>query len=192
MKAPVKTMLAGALALVAAFLSSYAQEKGEKDKMMAEMLKATQPGERHKQLDGLAGSWDVVVRFKYGPGPERQGKASSEAKWILGGRFLQQDYQSESGQVTLQFVGYDNQKKQFLEVKMDNMDTGVLYTEGTISEDGKVITKVGNRTDPMTGETRRLRTKTTIIDRDHYTVEWFQADGGGQEQKVVTMIHTRK
>lgn len=180
------------IVLMAAFVPSFAQEQSQRDKKMAEMMNATQPSEHHKRLDSLAGSWDVVVRFKYGSGPEREGKASSEAKWILGGRFIQQEYKSESGQVTLQFVGYDNQKKKFFEVKMDNMDTGVLLTEGTVSEDGKVISNAGNRTDPVTGETKRLRTVTTLLDRDHYTVEWFQVDGAGTEQKVVTMIHTRR
>jgi hypothetical protein len=50
----------------------------------------------------------------------------------------------------------------------------------------------GEQTDPLSGETRRLRTVTTIIDKDHYTVEWFQAGVDGIEQKAVTLIHTRK
>jgi Protein of unknown function (DUF1579) len=186
----LKMMIVLALALDVAFVQSYAQQP--EAKKMAEMMKATQPSERHKQLEPLAGSWDVLVRFKYGPGPERQGKAKSEAKWILGGRFLQQEYQSESGQVTLQFIGYDNQKKKFFEIKMDNMDTGVLYTEGTLSEDGKVITNVGERTDPVTGEKKGIRTVTTFVDKDHYTVEWFQPYREGNDQKVVTMILTRR
>jgi hypothetical protein len=33
---------------------------------------------------------------------------------------------------------------------------------------------------------------TTIIDKDHYTVEWFQASADSKEQKVVTLVHTRK
>ena len=159
---------------------------------MAEMMKATQPGEHHKQLDNLVGNWDVVVKFKYGPGPERQSKASSEAKWILGGRFIQQEYKNQSGQEVLQFIGYDNQNKRFFEIKMDNMDTGVLRTEGAISGDGKVITNYGDRTDPVTGKTSKLRTVTTIDDKDHYTVEWYQSGENGKEEKVVTMIHTRK
>lgn len=190
----MKILIISALALT--FVSQVdafnAQQKGEKTSNMQEMLKATQPSERHKQLESLAGNWDVLVRFKYGPGPEREGKASSEAKWILGGRFLQQEYQAESGQVTLQFLGYDNQKKKFFEVKMDNMDTGVLYTEGTMSDDRKVITNVGIRTDPLTGESRKLRIVTTLADKDHYTVEWFQPDSEGKEERRVTMIHTRK
>jgi hypothetical protein len=113
-----------------------------------------------------------------------------EAKWILGGRFLQQDYQSP-GLNVLQFLGYDNQKKKFFEIKMDNMDTGVLRTEGSISADGKVITNIGERTDPVSGQTARLRTVTTIADRDHYTVEWYLTMPTGAEEKTVTMAHAR-
>ena len=178
-------------ALATTSIPSYTQEKNDREKMAA-MMRATQPGERHNKLDILAGSWDVVIKFKYGPGPERQSKASCTAKWILGRRFIQQEYKNESGQEVLQFIGYDNQKKKFFEVKMDNMDTGVLRTEGTISEDGMTITNVGDRTDPSTGDTRRLRTVTTVIDRDHYNVDWYQAGADGKEQKVVTMIHSRK
>lgn len=192
MNSCLKITVAGLLVLIATAITSHAQQKPEADKKMAEMLKMTQPGDRHKQLEVLAGSWDVVVRFKYGPGPERQGKASAEAKSVLGGRFIQQEYQAESGQVTLQFVGYDNQRKKFFIVKMDNMDTGILHTEGTISDDGKVISTVGDRTDPLTGETRRVRIVTTLSDQDNFTMEWFQAGADGKEQRVVTMIHTRK
>jgi hypothetical protein len=186
MKEFVKIILVATVVL-AAFVSSYAQ-----DKRMAEMMKNTQPGEHHKQLDVLVGRWEVIAKYKYGSGPERQGKATSEAKWILGGRFVQQEYKSESGQLTLQFIGYDNQKKKFFEVKMDNNDTGVLLTEGTISDDGKVITNTGERTDPLTGATGKLRAVTTIIDKDHYTLEWFMSGANGKEEKVVTLSHTRK
>ena len=75
---------------------------------------------------------------------------------------------------------------------MDNMDTGVLHTEGSISADEKVITNIGERTDPLTGKTGRLRTVTTIIDKDHYTLEWFLTGADSKEQKTVTLIHTRK
>ena len=43
----------------------------------------------------------------------------------------------------------------------------------------------------MTGATTRMRTVTTIIDPDHFTLEWYQSVGG-KEEKVVTMVHVRK
>ena len=157
-----------------------------------QQMAALQPGPQHKQLNVLEGNWTVAVRFRYGSGPERQSTATCSARWILGGRYIQLEYKGDSGLEALQFVGYDNQKKKFFEVKFDNMETGVLHTEGTMSADGKVITNIGERTDPMSGKTNRLRTVTTIQDPNHYTVEWYLRQSDGKEEKTVTMVHTRK
>ena len=164
----------------------------EQNRQMAEMYKVTQPGSHHAQMESLAGNWSVAVSFKVGPGAERKATAGSEAQWILGGRFLRQHYKSDSGLEVWQFLGYDNQKKKFFEIKMDNMETGSLFTEGVISEDGRVITNYGDRTDPMSGHVARLRTVTTMIDHDHYNVEWFLGGANGVEEKIVTMEHTRR
>jgi Protein of unknown function (DUF1579) len=75
---------------------------------------------------------------------------------------------------------------------MDTLSTGVLHNEGSISEDGKVITNLGESLDPATGKPYKLRTVTTILDRDHFTLEWFRPDDGGKENRVVSMSHTRK
>ena len=71
-------------------------------------------------------------------------------------------------------------------------DASSSRTSRAASADGKVITNVGIRTDPLTGETNKLRIVTTIADRDHYTVEWFMTGKDGKEEKTVTMIHTRR
>ena len=152
------------------------------------------PGPVHKQMEPLAGSWDVEVKFIL-DGKEHTGKATCEAKWILKGRFLQQEYQSEfMGKpfTVLQHLGYDNQKKKTIEIMMDNLSTGVLHNEGSISEDGKVITNLGESLDHATGKPYKLRTVTTIVDHDHFTLEWFRAGDGGKENRVVSMSHTRK
>ena len=100
-----------------------------------------------------------------------QGEAKCEAKMILGGRFLQQDYTSSiQGQpfLVLQLWGYDNASKKSIEIMMDTMGTGVLHNEGTVSEDGKVITNMGESRDPATGKPYKLRTVATLIDRDNF------------------------
>ena len=53
-------------------------------------------GEAVAAFAWFAGTWDVAVTFKVGPGPERTGTATCEAKWTLDGLFLQQDYKSTS------------------------------------------------------------------------------------------------
>lgn len=156
--------------------------------------KATQPGERHRQLDYFAGSWDVVIKFKVGAGQEREGRALLESRWVLNGRFLKQEYRTMSGGIpftVVQYLGYDNNKKKTVEVKLDSNDTGIMVTEGAIFEDGKVITNAGERTDPVSGKTRKIRTVTIIFDKNHYTVEWYQTGDDGREEKVVTLSHTR-
>ena len=50
-------------------------------------------GPVHKRLGELAGTWDVAVRYIIGD-KQHEGKATCEAKMILDGRFLQQDYTS--------------------------------------------------------------------------------------------------
>ena len=66
------------IVLAAVFGSPGLQEKSsqlEPAKSMADMKKASKPGENHKQLDVLAGIWDVTIKYKLG-GVEREGKAS--------------------------------------------------------------------------------------------------------------------
>jgi hypothetical protein len=166
------------------------QEK--KDKPAA--MPVDGPGPVHKQMESLAGSWDVEVTYVFGD-KENKGMAKCEAKWILDGRFLQQDYKSNfMGKPfnVIQLLGYDNKKKKTIEIMMDNLGTGVLHNEGSISQDGKVITNESEHPDPTTNKTMKLRTVTTIVDQDHYTLEWFKPGADGKEEKVVSMTHTRR
>src|SRR6516225_2342124 len=151
-----------------------AQEK----KDQAPKVPADVPGPAHQQLGKLEGSWDVTITYKLGD-KVREGKATCQAKLILGGRFLQQDYDSifqDQPFHVLQILGYDNDKQKTFELMMDSMSTGLLHNEGTISEDGKLITNLGQSRDPTTKKPYKLRTVYTIADPDHFTIEWFRTD----------------
>jgi hypothetical protein len=178
------------LGLALAPAVGYSQEKRGQDRAVPVDV----PGPVHLRLDDLAGSWDVTVRYYLGD-KEHEGKASCDAKWILDGRFLQQIYKSRfqgKPYEVIQLLGYDNVGKKTIEIKMDCMSTGVLHNEGSISEDGRVITNIGKSLNPATGKPYKLRTVTTIVDHDHFTLEWFGTEDGGKESKVVSMSHTRK
>jgi hypothetical protein len=166
------------------------QENGDQRRAM----KPDGPGPVHRRLDDLVGNWDVAVQYKFGD-KMQDGKANCEAKWILDGKFLQQDYNSRfQGKRfhVLQLLGYDNARKKTIEIMLDNLSTGLLHNEGSISDDGKVITNAGERRDSTAGKPYKLRTVTTIIDHDHFTLEWFRTDEGAKEERVVCMTHTRK
>jgi Protein of unknown function (DUF1579) len=166
------------------------QENRDQDRA----AKSDEPGPVHKRLNELVGSWDVALLYTLGD-KQHAGKATCEAKWILEGRFVQQDYQSRfQGKPfhVLQILGYDNSRKKTIEIMMDTLSTGLMHNEGSISDDGKVITNLGEGHDPSTNKPYKLRTVTTIVDIDHFTLEWFRINDGGKEEKVVSMVHTRK
>jgi hypothetical protein len=155
----------------------------------------TFPTEGHKQLDRLAGTWDVAISFKVGPGKMSEGTATCVSKWILDGKAIQQEYSSKfNGRpfTVMQWLGYDASKKKFFELKLDSMDTGVMHNEGVLSDDGKTLTQLGDRVDPETGKTTKIRTVTTFIDDDHYLLEWFLPGEDGKEEKAVILKHARK
>ena len=159
-------------------------------------MKLSQPGEHHAHLKQMVGTFDVDMEIVTAPGaPPTKSKGSQKSHMLLDGRYLASEYSGDMMGMPfrgMSLMGYDNQKKKFFEVKFDNNETGVLRTEGTISDDGKVITNIGDRLDPVSGKTARLRTVTTIADRDHFTVEWFLTGEDGKEQRTVLMAHTRK
>ena len=126
--------------------------------------------EGHKRLDAVEGNWDVTVKFRYGTSAEMTGKARMQAAWTLDGKLLRQDYVAESGQVTLQYYGFDVQRGTYFLIKFDNFDTGVVHAEGGVSADGKVITTIGDRVDPMSGKVGPIRIALTIADTDHFNV----------------------
>jgi len=166
----------------------------QQDRDQRPAVKADVPGPIHQRLNELAGDWDVAIQYKLGE-KLQEGKASCEAKWILDGRFLRQDYKSQfQGKPfhVLQLLGYDNARKKTIEIMMDNLGTGILHNEGSISDDRRVISNVGESLDPTTGKPYKLRTVTTFVTPDRFTLEWFRIDEGGKEQRVVSMTHTRK
>jgi hypothetical protein len=151
------------------------------------------PGEEHRKLDPLAGTWDVTVKFTVGPGKEMEGRSSCEAKWVMDGRFLRQEYSSTfAGKplTVVRYLGFDRHKGRFVEVHFESTHTDVMHNEGTISGDGKVITCFGSHIDAATGKEVKVRTLTSIADQDTFTLELLYDEG--EKTKAVTLIHKRR
>lgn len=152
------------------------------------------PGEEHKKLDALAGVWDVTVQFPAGPGRTMEGKSSLEAKWVMDGRFLRQEYTSNFRGMLLtviRYLGFDRHKRKFVEVQFESTHTDVMHNEGTISSDGRIITCFGSHIDTATGKVANVRSVTTFIDNDTFTIELFYGEGS-RDAKTITLRHKRK
>jgi hypothetical protein len=184
----------------------FAQDKskgGEKapaisQEMMKRWTEAATPGESHKLLDQFVGKWDVSTRMWFeGPGkPPTEGKAAVEIKWILDGRFLQEDAASEMMGMphkSIAITGYDNIKKKYVVSYMDNMGTAIFTGEGTIDESGKVMTLFGKFDEPMTGERDKvIKMVTRLIGPDKHTFEIYDLVGTSSEFKSLEMTYVRK
>jgi Protein of unknown function (DUF1579) len=163
--------------------------------MMEEYKKLSTPGEPHKLLASLAGSWTTKTKEWMEPGkPPMESTGSVEMKTLLDGRYLQQEFSAEmmgqpySGVGT---TGYDNLRKKYVSSWIDTMGTGIFLMEGTGSADGKTITLKGQH-DEMGGGIMTHRAVWKIIDNDNQTFEMFGTHKGGKEMKMMEITYTRK
>jgi hypothetical protein len=157
---------------------------------------ADRPTAVHKELDRLVGTWDVALEFRYGD-KAMKGTATCQAKWLPGGRFVQQEYTSVfmgKPLTIIQLIGYDDMKKKLIEIHLASNRNQVTMNEGDVTDDGKTWTNVGELMNVATKKAAKLRTVYKFKDADSFTLEWFQPDPAseGKEVRVVSMTHTRK
>lgn len=172
------------------------ETKQEMDPAMKAWLKYATPGEHHKHLETLVGTWDAKTKFWLAPGApvqESTGKAKHSA--VLGGRFVQVTYESEfmaqpfSG---IGYIGYDNYKQKYVDVWMDTMGTLMMTSQGACDGTGKVITMRGEYEDPLSGKTKAMRSVYRFVDPNQYILEMYDKGPDGTEFKAMEIVHTRR
>ena len=163
--------------------------------MMDVYIKLATPGEPHKQLASMAGSWNTKTKSWMEPNkPPMESTGSCEQKMLLDERFLQQECTGEmmgSRFNGIGVTGYDNHTKKYMSTWMDSMGTGIYFMEGTGSADGKTITQEGSYDDPVEGH-MKLRGVTKLIDNNTSIFEMYGTDKSGKEMKMMEITYTRK
>ncbi len=163
--------------------------------MMDTYKKLATPGEPHKQLASLAGSWTTKTKEWMEPGkPPMESTGSAEMRMLLEGRFLQQEFTGDMMGQPYSGIGvsaYDNLRKKYVSTWMDTMGTGVFVMEGTASADGKTITLRGRHDEPGGGHmTHRAVWK--IVDSNTQTFDMYGTHDKGKEMKMMEITYTRK
>ena len=163
--------------------------------MMEVYTKLATPGEPHKTLGNLAGSWTTkTTAWMDSDKPPMEGTGTCEQKMLLDGRYLQQEYTGEmmgSPFTGINLIGYDNHTKKYVSTWIDSMSTGIYYFEGTGSADGRTITQESSYDDPVRGS-MVWRSVTRIVDDNKVEYEMFLTPKGGKEEKMMEMTLTRK
>ena len=163
--------------------------------MIATYQKMAMPGEQHKLLTGLAGSWTTKTKEWMDPQkPPVESIGSSDGKVLLGGRFLQQESSgSMHGEpyVGIWTIGYDNLLNRYVSTWIATMGTGIFQMDGTASADGKTITFTGQHAE-LGGGQMAHRAIWKIVDNNTQEFVMYGTHHGGQEMKMLETVYTRK
>jgi len=176
--------------------SKPAPPKMDQQAAMEMMQKLATPGAGHKKLDVLIGSWTTKNSMWMEPdkAPEVT-EGTSEHRWTLGGRFLEQRYEGKfmgmpfSG---IGYTGYDNYKKKYVSVWMDSFGTSMMNMTGSFDKSGKVLTSTGRIDDFTTGKVATVRETMTLVGNDEVLFEMWSPSPEGKEYKMMEIRYTRK
>jgi len=191
----VLTFLTAALAI--AEQTAKAPDKAAQQKAaMDAMMRAATPGDAHKKLNAMAGTFDAKVKTWPEPGaPPMESAGKSVNEWVLGGRWLQQRFESTFMNMPFNgigYTGYDNIRQMYVGTWMDSMSTSVMTTSGSAPEgSGKTWSFSGMMMDPMSSEAVNFDEKITVVDNDHHILEMYGPGPNGATFKMMEITYTR-
>lgn len=166
------------------------------DAAMAAWMKVATPGDHHKHLQQMTGTWKAAGTFWMMPdAPPMTSAGTMKGEMILDGRFLKSDYTGDMmGSVFrgMSIDGYDNQTHKHTGMWMDTMGTMIMTFEGTCENNGKVRTMHSEFTDPMTGQKVKMKTVTTMQSPDKFTYETWETKPGAEPRKAMEIVFTRQ
>lgn len=139
------------------------------------------PGKMHEFLAKSAGEWKTVLKLWMQPGGEPViSEGTSVSEMILGGRYLQSKHSASVMNMTMQGLGldaFDNGKKLFVSVWLDNFGTGVMVLEGTCNDDMTLLTLTGKSFEPVSGKEIKVREVLKVLNDKHHVMEMYMESG---------------
>lgn len=194
---------AGAAATLALQNTKGAQDKSERratgggdDVLLTKWSEFATPGVAHKMLDPRVGKWTLEVRQFEGPNAgTHESTGTSEMKWVMDGRFVQEDATGTFMDMPFKgcgLIGYDNLKKKYVTSWVDNMSTGIMTGESTYDASSKSFNGVSECPDVMAGSYVRSRSVEKWTDNDHFTTQAFGAGPDGKEFMKMEIAYTRQ
>lgn len=162
--------------------------------MMAAWQKAMLPGEGHRRLEPLVGNWLARTTFQWGPDtPPDVNEGTSEHRWVLGGRFLEQVYRGLSMGMPFEgigYTGYDNVRRKYVGTWMDSFGTGLMLSDGVGRPSARAMSFVAEAYEPS-GKKVVFDCKLRILDDDHHTYEMWTKAPDGRRFRNMLVEYTR-
>ncbi len=172
------------------------QSQGLGDEQMAAWMKASSPGEHHKHLDAMRGSWQTTVSMWQSPDQAEPTvtTGTSVFEWVLGGRYLRQDFKGTFMDMPFEglgYTGYDNAAGHYVAIWMDNFGTGMATETGKCDGEGQEYKFTGSYVDPITGSEQKTRSLHRSDGPDRRVVVTYGLGPDGKEFKMMEIVYTR-
>ncbi len=163
---------------------------------MEAWMKSMKLGEQHGEFKKYVGEWTTSTKVMMPGAPEAPASTGSASfKLLMDGRFLEQTYSGNMMGMPMEgmgLMGFDNNRKLFVNTWVDNFSTGMMMMKGNKSQDGKTLTMIGEMDEPMTGEMgKAIRSQTKWLNENSFK---FTMDEiiYGEPFTVLEVTYTRK
>ena len=174
--------------------------------MMQQMMEMSKLNENHKLLSSLDGDWDYTGKMWMDgntSGAPQEFTGTATRKTIMDGRYVSMDVNGkmqmpgpdgkpqDADFKGMGLEGYDNVKKKFVASWVDNMGTGIEFSEGTYDPSTKSLTYT-SEIEAVPGMKTKVREVLKIADDRHMTLEWYEKQKSGAEKKTMEIDYTKK
>lgn len=161
-----------------------------------EWVKFTRPGDAQKTLEPMVGSFTYTSKMWMDPkGKPMEAKGTSENKWILGGRFVQQTVKGTVMGQEFEGMGllaYDSFKEEYQSIWIDNMTTGIMSTFGPGPANAKLMKASGTFSSAMDNDKNApIRTETKVVSKNEHIYTMFGKGKDGKEFKAMELTYKR-
>lgn len=154
------------------------------------------PGENHKLLNFKVGKWNGTIKMWMEPGQLEPiaSNCTSEIKWIMDGRYLTETVKGDFMGAPFDghaIIGYDNLKKSYGWVWIDNMGTGFMVAEGKYDAAKKTFKYSYEHPDLMEGKYKKGHSIERIVNENTWVNEMYNHGPDGKEYKMMEITYTR-
>jgi len=174
------------------------QPEGEMDPMMVAMMEAGTPGEHHKHLNLMVGTWEGTMKWTPAPGAQAMefpGIATRE--WVLDGRYLREVVKSQgAGGMAYEgigYTGYNNLDHRYETTWMDSMSTAIFPGHGTFNPANNVLSFYSEMRDPATGRMVTCWGEMDMSNANRHVMKgWCHAEDGSVFQNAEGVFTRRR
>ncbi len=165
------------------------------DALMEAWMTSGEPGPHHEHMKQFLGRWKSTSTFWNAPGEEpTQAGGEMTYESLYDGRFLLARYEGEmfgapfSGLSTL---GYNNVRKRYESIWIDNVSSSHAMSVGTCDASGKTFTMSMENWDPISGRKKTSREIIRILSPERHEMLWYDKGPDGKEFMSAKIVYEK-